>query len=113
MIDRNQKSHQAEFIKGSNLVTKPFLKKYLAQEFKKFRKELNGKDLVELRKKIRDEDLVKLRKEINSDFADLIDTSIILLLEKMSGDIKDIKDIVNIHKRRLDYIDGKFLNLTS
>ena len=101
MIDRNQKSHQAEFIKGSNLVTKPFLKKYLAQEFKKFRKELN------------DEDLVKLRKEINSDFADLIDTSIIPLLEKMSGDIKDIKDIVNIHERRLDYIDGKFLNLTS
>ena len=78
-------------MKSNNLVTKPFLKKHLAQEFKKFRKDLKGKDLVELRKKIRDEDLVKLRKEINSDIGDLIDTSIVPLLETMSDDIKDIK----------------------
>ena len=119
-------------MKSNNLVTKPFLKKHLAQEFKKFRKDLNGKDLVkfrkkirdedliELRKKIRDEDLVKLRKEIYSDLGDLIDSSIIPLLEKMDKRMSkiettmdDIKSILNTHEHRLDYHDDKFLNFAS
>ena len=96
-------------MKSNNLVTKPFLKKHLAQEFKKFGKNLKDKGFVKLRKKIRDEDLIKLRKEINSDITGLVDTAIIPLLETMSDDIKDIKD--TLHKYRLDRHDDKFLLL--
>ena len=71
----------------NDVVTKGFLKSELKRGFEKFHTEF--------------------RQEVHKDMADLINDSIIPLLEKMDKNMEEIKTIVDSHERRLGRHDER------
>lgn len=84
------------------------LKKNSKKELKNFvTKDFLKKEFAAFRKKLRDEDLASLRKEIRGDIIGFFDGSLLPLLDKMSNQIEEIKDITNNHEIRLDKHEDK------